>query len=130
MKPAAVLLAVLAATALAAEMTGMRIAVYSGSAGGLLMGLVGYGFACKIAEVARLEREKKKGRWDVWALWVGGFLARLVLLGSIALAFGHWLDSGGHIALLSMATVYLVLLFIETWWLMQQLVGPATRSGT
>lgn len=133
MRAVAVLLVVLVGTAAAAELTGSRVAVYSGSGGGLLLGIVGYGFARKIAALHRAERETREkvlGRSDVWTIWVGGLLVRLVLMGILAGAFLGLLEQGWRTALLSMACVYLLLLLIETWWLMLEMVGPEKRNGT
>ncbi|MCW8129898.1 MAG: hypothetical protein KIS92_06035 [Planctomycetota bacterium] len=125
MKVAAVLVAVLAAAALAGEATGLRTPVYAGTAAGALIGLVGFGFAVAIARRNRAEREtgrKQPGKWDIWTLWGSGVLVRMVLLGVCAGVLMACLPDDWRTALLALASVYLPLMAVETWWLMSRIV--------
>ncbi len=128
---ALILLALSAATALVAEWLGVRIAIYSGALGGMLLGLVGYLVAVHIAARQREVPRAQAGRWDIWTCWGSGMLVRLVLLGLLALAYGYLLPLEYPTALLSLAAVYLVLLSWETAWLYYELVSPlkSSKSG-
>lgn len=125
MKVLGALALVLAGTALAAELTGTRAAVYAGSAGGSLMGLAGYAVARMIAARHKAEQEtqqKQMGKKDIWSLWIVGLLVRLAMLGLFAGALILLLPETWRTGLMTLAAVYLLLMFAETWWLMSQIV--------
>ena len=117
------------ATALMAEWVGTRLAIYCGALGGMLLGLVGYVVAVRIAGRHGSLRGATDGRWDIWTCWGVGLLARLALLGLLAWVYWWLLPSGLQSALLSLTAVYLVLLFWETAWLYRMLVTPKERTG-
>ena len=125
----ALALGLLLATLLAAEALGQRTEIYCGAAGGALVGLVGILFGARIAAKHRAAKTRKDGAWDVWALWGVGMLARLALLGVLALVFWKGLALDLPPAMLSLAAVYLVLLFWEAAWLHRILVQNNGRNG-
>lgn len=113
----------------AAEMLGRQVEIYCGTAGGVLLGAVGYGFSLRIAQRHRAITAQEAGRKDIWAWWVTGFLTRLVLLGVLTLVYGRLLPQGFLAAMLSTMAVYVVLLFWEAWWLYRILVNEAANRA-
>ena len=124
-------LALLALVFAAAEVLKMRTSIYVGAAGGFVVGLVGFVAAVRILARHKHAGEKNERSADIWALWGGGLLVRLALLGLLTWLF--WRHPGIQLpeALLSLGVVYLVLHFWETQWLFVQLIGNnRNRSET
>ena len=131
MKTLLFLVALCGVVVLAAEFGPSRKEVYAGAGGGALLGLVGFIAAARIATRARKGSARAGGRMDIWGLWAAGFLVRLALLAGLALLFRRAWSLSPVAAFLSLAGVYLALLFWETLWLSRQLSGqaPDSRSG-
>ena len=130
MKSAALWLGLAVATVAAGEVFGNRTEIYAGALCGALLGLVGVIFGARIAKRHREAQTRKDGRWDVWALWGGGMLLRLALLGLFGLACWKWFGPDMQPAMLSLATVYLVLLFWEAGTLYRVLIDEDPNGGT
>ena len=123
--------ALAAGVILAAEYLGPRQKVYAGALAGMLLGLLGWVSAVWLAVRFRAGAAPSSGRYDVWGIWVSGFLARLVCLGLLCWALQHYLGEAPEPALYTLAAVYLTLHFWETAWLYRRLepAGNSFRHG-
>lgn len=130
MKNAALWLGLAVATVVAGEATGKRIEIYAGALGGAVLGLVGILFGARIARKHQEAKARKDGRWDIWALWGSGMLLRLALLGIFGLACWKFFGPNVQPAMLSLAVVYLVLLFWEAGMLYRILIDKDPPTGT
>ena len=117
------------ATVAAAECWGPREMIYCGAAGGGQLGLIGFLFAVRIASAHKKSSHQMLGRWDIWAVWLGGFLIRLILLGVLCWLFGSLYGSKFQPALNSMAAVYLTLHFWEIFWLFRIFTAQGSANG-
>lgn len=129
MKTGLFLLACVACVVCAAEGLGQRSEVYSGALSGGVLGAVGYEVARRIVGRQRAQPAGNEGRWDIWAMWGAGLLARLLLLGAFTVFF--WFRDGAGFAatMISLAATYLVLLFWETAWLYRALTEAERKRA-
>jgi hypothetical protein len=116
------------AVVLAAELGPSRTEVYAGAGGGALLGLAGFVAAARIAARVRDSAARGAGRTDIWGLWAAGLLVRLALLAGLVLLFRRVWGLSPLAAFLSLAGVYLALLFWETLWLSRLLSGQAPEG--
>jgi hypothetical protein len=122
----AIFLAVLAAAVTAAaELLGRRAEVYTGACGGALLGSVGFLSARWIVARHHAQPSASCGRGDIWAAWGLGLLARCLLLALLTWLFWVLWDGGFAVLMLSLAAVYVALLFWEAWWLCGRLSSGA-----
>lgn len=118
---------VAAAVVLAAELTGARIGVYVGAAGGLVLALISTWFSGRAMAAEPMAAEGRKSSWTWWGL---GLLARLVGLAALLVAFRFFWDASGVVVpALSMAGVYLAWLFSDVGRLYWRAGGRGKEHG-
>ncbi len=120
---AAGLVALLLLTAVCAEALGrlispdLRIQIYAGGAGGIVISAVGFAVALKLTRLGRGASDAAFWKW-----WGGGMLVRMFLLLGLALILAVLFEGRPAAALLALAGVYLVGMFGEAFWLSKQLL--------
>ena len=122
-------LALVAGVIAAAEVLGRRAEVYAGAGGGLLLGLAGLLAAVRIVARQKAIACGAEQGHDIWAAWGAGLLVRFVLLGLVAWLFWWIWGPGAAAPMLSLAAVYLAMLFGETAWLYLRLNEGSTDDG-
>lgn len=118
---------VAAVVVLVAELTGARVGVYVGAAGGLALALIGMWFSGRAMAAEPMAAEGRRNSWTWWGL---GLLARLFGLVILIVAYRvFWDASGVVVPTLSMAGVYLAWLFFEVGRLYVQAEPRGRKQG-
>jgi hypothetical protein len=111
------------AVVLTAELTGARVGVYAGAAGGLVLAVIGTWFA---GRAAAAEVSADEGNRKAWSWWGYGLLSRTVALVALALLYrAFWGASEVVVPVLTMTGLYLAWLF----WDVVRLYRQAGVSG-
>ncbi len=123
MSHVSVVIVLLAALASYAEGVGPRVEIYFGGLSGMMLGAVGILFSVLVWRRHCQAKNGKTGRWDIWTLWVSGFLVRIMLLTGLCWIFWRFFEGQVVAAGISMACVFLCLHFWDTFWLYRKFVS-------